>query len=127
MALAEVTLTPPDAAQLRRVLIHKFDMHDDDASELTDLLIDAFANQAEVNDEMIDSAMRSVFYTLEARKILCFRRIEYEGDEGQRLRGFFWRLRAEAFDVCEEAVVEQAEFDVYATLPGDAWADRQHA
>lgn len=98
-----------------------FEMASDDATEIADVVLERFSNAEEVDDETLDAEVRSVFYTLEAKRLLSFRRAEYTREDGDRRRAFYWRLRAEALmpPVLEAGGYE--EVDVYASLPASAW------
>ena len=86
-----------------------------------------FGDQQEVNDETLEPTVRSIFYTLEAKKILSFRREEYTWENGEKRRGFWWKLRDEELQKMTNVPVEAAEDDVYAMLPKSVWSARQNA
>lgn len=111
---------------LVEALRDRFDMSEVDAVEIASTLAEVFAGETEVNDETIDPSVRSIFYTLEAKKILTFRRYEYSLETGERRRGFAWRIREEALAPTATSIPVETEEDVYANLPRDVWA-RQHA
>lgn len=132
--MSDETLTPrmpvfgeERMAALAEALRERFDMADEDAGEIARVVAEQFGEQDEVNDETLEPSVRSIFYTLESKKILSFRREEYTWENGERRRGFWWRVRDEELHrvtvVPQSAEVE----DVYATLPRDAWSMRQHA
>jgi transcription initiation factor IIE alpha subunit len=109
-----------DPQRLSSALARAFEMEPDDARELADVVLERFSNKEEVDDETLDAEVRSVFYTLEAKRMLSFRRVEYTREDGDRRRAFYWKLRDEALD--ERAVsVEIRDPDVYASLPATAW------
>lgn len=105
----------------------RFDMAADDAQEIADTIAEVFAGSEEVSDESLDPSVRSIFYTLEAKKILSFRREEYTWETGEKRRGFWWRVREGELAKVKTLVPEGPEEDVYANLPKDAWTARQHA
>lgn len=111
---------------LAEALRERFDMSADDAVAIADTLAEVFGGELEVNDETLDPSIRSIFYTLEAKKILTFRRFEYTIETGERRRGFAWRIRHEALLPTPTQIPVETEEDVYANLPRDVWA-RQHA
>jgi hypothetical protein len=117
--------TPEKVAALREALKERFDMAEDDATEVAGVVAEQFGEAPEVNDENLDPTVRSIFYTLEAKKILSFRREEYTWETGERRRGFWWRLREEEI-VRHEEETRTLEVDVYDTLPRSVWA-RQNA
>lgn len=112
-------------AALRDALVERFEMDAEDAEEVAIVVAEQFGEGPEVNDENLDSTVRSIFYTLESKKILSFRREEYTWETGERRRGFWWRLRPEELKR-PDPEARTIEVDVYDTLPGSAWA-RQNA
>jgi hypothetical protein len=125
---AEIPATFPQErrAALTIALRERFDMAAEDAQEIADTIAEVFGADLEVNDETIDPSVRSIFYTLEAKKILTFRRFEYNLETGERRRGFAWRIREEALAPAGVPVPIETDDDVYANLPRDVWT-RQHA
>lgn len=113
---------------LAKALRERFDMAQDDAHEVATVVLSQFGESPEVNDETLDPTVRSIFYTLEAKKLLSFRREEYTWENGEKRRGFWWRLRTEELEPrAVEIPVQTAEEDVYASLPKDVWSARQNA
>lgn len=112
---------------LAQALREKFDMADEDAHEIASVIADQFGSESEVNDESLEPTVRSIFYTLEAKKILTFRREEYAIESGEKRRGFWWRIREAALVPTTTLTPDAPEEDVYANLPRDAWTTRQHA
>jgi hypothetical protein len=102
-------------------------MKPDEAAEVADAVLDRFADVVEVDDETLDADLRSVFYTLEAKRMLSFRRVEYTREDGDRRRAFYWKLRLDALDEMRRGREIPVESDVYADLPADAWAHHAHA
>lgn len=98
-----------------------FEMQHDEARELADVVLDRFEGHEEVDDETLDAEVRSVFYTLEAKRMISFRRIEYVREDGDKRRGFFWKLRPEAIVPATAHAVPVQDMDVYADLPASAW------
>lgn len=98
-----------------------FEMEPDDAQEIADVVLETFHERDEVDDETLDADIRSVFYTLESKRMLSFRRVELTRETGEKRRAFYWRLRHEAFDTPVRVPVRQEEQDVYAMLPSSAW------
>jgi hypothetical protein len=110
------------AEWLEAVLQETFEMDAEDARRVSGLVIDQFGDKDEVLDDEIPNEVRSVFYTLESKRILTFRRIEYEGEDGMRKRGFFWQFHPEGAP-SPNAQDAQSEEDagVYENLPEDCW------
>lgn len=105
---------------LTGALERTFAMARDDAVEIADVVLERFAEKDEVDDESLDAEVRSVFYTLEAKRLLSFRRAEYTREDGDHRRAFYWRLRTEAL-APPETQPRFEEVDVYASLPATAW------
>lgn len=105
---------------LTQALQRAFEMEADDAREIADAVLERFQGVDEVDDETLDADLRSVFYTLEGKRMLSFRRVEYTREDGDKRRAFFWKLRPESLAQSREVPVLTDE-DVYATLPPDAW------
>lgn len=112
---------------LTRAMQEKFGMSEEDAHEVSGTILEQFGDALEVNDETLDPSVRSIFYTLEAKKLVSFRREEYAIESGEKRRGFWWRLREEALATTIPIHIDAADEDVYAALPKDAWSARQHA
>lgn len=113
--------------RLAQALTERFGMSDEDAHDVATTVLAQFGEQSEVNDETLDPTVRSIFYTLEAKKLVSFRREEYTWENGEKRRGFWWRLRDEELAPKSVIIPVQAEEDVYASLPKDAWSARQNA
>lgn len=114
----------PFTAALERT----FEMPHDDAAEIAEAVLERFEEADEVDDESLDADLRSVFYTLEAKRMLSFRRVEYTREDGDRRRAFFWKLRLDALaDAPAPEDPAARDLDVYASLPADAWSAHAHA
>lgn len=101
-----------------------FEMAPEEAQELAEVILERFQEQEEVDDETLDAEVRSVFYTLEAKRMVSFRRVEYTREEGDRRRAFYWKLRLESLQQPHNVPVQTDDADVYSSLPATAW---QHA
>lgn len=112
---------------LARAMRERFGMSEEDAQETATVVARQFGDQLEVNDETLEPAVRSIFYTLESKKIVSFRREEYTWENGEKRRGFWWKLREEELQKMTSIPVEAAEDDVYAMLPKSVWSARQNA
>lgn len=111
----------PFAAALEQ----KFDMPEEDALATAQIVADTFGNADEVDDDALDAEVRSIFYTLENKDLLTFRREEYTSEGGQTLRAYFWTIRDEELkEISEELADEASEPGVYDELPGDVWSGR---
>lgn len=125
VATEAVALPPAEDTQqaaLTVALERAFQMTPEDAMSVAEVVVEHFAGQREVNDETIDAEVRSLFYTLEGRRILAFRREEYENAEGQKRRAFYWRIRPEVVAELAQPTPEPSDADVYAQLPAECWS-----
>lgn len=114
-------MTPPETGRvLTEALQRTFEMEPQDAEEIATAVLQRFDGVDEVDDETLDADLRSVFYTLEGKRMLSFRRVEYTREDGDRRRAFYWKLRLDALSAPREVPV-LSEDDVYASLPATAW------
>lgn len=110
---------------LTEALAQGFEMETQAAEELADQVLMQFATAEEVNDESIDAELRSVFYTLQGKRIMTFRRFEYQMDSGEKRRGFAWRIRWEELGKKPDVLPRQdSTTNIYAELPLEAWRHR---
>ena len=119
-----------DAAQrglFTDALVRAFEMARDDAQEIANAVLERFQSGDEVDDETLDADLRSVFYTLEGKRMLSFRRVEYTREDGDKRRAFYWKLRSDG--LIREIPIDTgaSDVDVYAALPADAWHHRTAA
>jgi hypothetical protein len=108
-------------AGLARAMMRAYGMSQEDAAEVAGTVADQFAGKEEVNDDTIAADLRSLFYTLEAKRLMSFRRIEYDNEEGEKRRAFFWKLRAEVVQQLALPDAEPTNEDVYHALPAECW------
>lgn len=113
---------PTKVDSLVGALRREFGMPDDDAREIATLVAGLFGEHDELNDDHIDPEVRSILYTLEAKKILSFRREEYTWETGERRRAFYWRVRREALEEPPPTVAEDSRESVYDKLPDNMWS-----
>ena len=120
--------TDPEVARaaFTGALCRAFEMEPEDAREIADAVLERFAAVEEVDDETLDADLRSVFYTLESKRIVSFRRVEYTREDGDRRRAFYWKLRMESLLHEVPIQTEEADADVYASLPANAWSHAAH-
>lgn len=116
-----------DQIELSQALKTLFDMDDADAREISETVLDAFGGDDEIPDDGLDQDLRSIFYTLEAKKLLAFRREDYSTETGERRRAFYWRVRADVIGSMDAAKGGVTETDVYAALPSSVWARQNRA
>ena len=107
---------------LSTALKRLFDMDEEDAREVTTAVVGAFDGRDEVPDDRLEPDLRSIFYTLEAKKLLAFRREDYSTETGDRRRAFYWRFRPDGLRSVMGLPDAVREPDVYAALPASAWS-----
>lgn len=109
--------------KLASALEREMDMDGSDARQIAGIVLAAFDDREELDDREIDSDVRSVFYELEERKLLDFRRETYRNDEGHKRRAFFWTIRWEVVEPEDEGESSDGETEdtVYDELPNNAW------
>ncbi|HVL49642.1 MAG TPA: DUF6015 family protein, partial [Candidatus Thermoplasmatota archaeon] len=101
-------LAPSDLA----LALHRlFGMDDEDAGAIAEVVLDHFSGKEEVDDDDLAPDVRSIFYTLEGKKLLTFRRDEYTTEDGDRRRAFFWRLRHEEVLAARGEKAQAVEMD----------------
>ena len=110
-----------DPLAFQAALEREFEMAPEEARELADVVLERFADSDEVDDSTLDAEVRSVFYTLEQKRMLSFRRVEYTQEDGDKRRAFYWKLRAESLTTAVTVPVQDMDSDVYSSLPATAW------
>jgi Mg2+ and Co2+ transporter CorA len=111
----------PFADALKR----EFDMPDEDAMATAQIVAETFGSAEEVDDDALDPEVRSIFYTLENKDLLTFRREEYTSEDGQTLRAYFWQIKDEELKQMSEQLADDANEDgVYDKVPSEVWSGR---
>ncbi|MHB8584232.1 MAG: DUF6015 family protein [Thermoplasmatota archaeon] len=109
---------------LTQALKDQFNMEQEDAVAIAGVVSEQFSGREEVNDETLNPEVRSIFYTLEAKKLLSFRREEYSLETGERRRAFWWKLRSDELQRIVQMRSIVIEENVYDSLPKTAWSHR---
>lgn len=107
---------------LTHALEKAFGMEAEDAAAVSEIVASQFGDHSEVPDSNLDAEVRAVFYTLEAKKLLAFRREDVPKDVDGKTRAFYWRLRVEEIQRVLAETADASEPDVYAAIPADVWA-----
>ncbi len=112
--------------RLARLLRDKLRMMRDDALAVAHVVEDAFRGEDELNDEFLDSELRSMFYQLQDEGVLDVRRTEYKLD-GRDRRAYFWRMRDdEVVPMAGNGVLRPDHTSrMYHRLEEQAWARRR--
>ena len=104
-----------------KALKNGFDMSKEDAVALAQTVHKAFRGGKEVEDMSLHKDIRSIFYELHQKNLLCLRREEVK-EKGKAIRKFYWSfnsdgIRAEA----TRRPVEDSQYEIYKKIPEDAW------
>ncbi len=112
--------------RLARLLRDKVRMMRDDALAVAHVVEEAFRGEDELNDEFLDSELRSMFYQLQDEGVMDIRRTEYKLD-GRDRRAYFWRLREdEVVPMRGHGVLPRDHTSrIYHRLEDQAWARRR--
>jgi hypothetical protein len=97
----------------------------EDALAVAQVVEEAFAGHSELDDDLIDPQVRSVFYDLQDQHILNIERREYQS-EGRSLRGFFWKVDATEpqLDRWAPGAARDETTELYDRLGDVAWQRR---
>lgn len=110
---------------IKNALVERLGMKPDETTEIVEAVADAFGGADEIYDGNLDPTIRSVFYTLESKRILTFRKEITTGVHGEELRTFFWRVRWDELSNGNAVSANPPlEADVYSRLPSTAWAHK---
>ncbi len=98
-----------------------FDMTKEDAAALAHTVQKAFKGRKEVEDMSLDKDIRSIFYELHQKNLLCLRREEFK-EKGKFIRKYYWSfngdgIRAEVY----RKPIQESPYDVYQKIPESAW------
>jgi hypothetical protein len=102
----------------------RFHMEEEDALAIAEVVSEQFRGHEEVNDDTLNPEVRSIFYTLEAKKLLSFRREEYSLETGEHRRAFWWRVRSDELQRIAQLRAVVTEESVYDSLPRNVWSHR---
>lgn len=98
-----------------------FDMSSEDAAALAQTVQNVFKKNKEVEDMSLHKDIRSIFYELHQKNLLCLRREEIR-EKGKSVRKYYWSfntdgIRAEA----HRRPLEEAPYEIYKKIPENAW------
>lgn len=98
-----------------------FDMTNEDATALAATVKKAFKDRKEVEDMSLDKHIRSIFYELHEKNLLCLRREELK-EKGKFIRKYYWSfnsdgIRANAY----RKPIEESPYEIYKKIPEYAW------
>jgi hypothetical protein len=103
------------------VLRDRIRMMREDALAVAAIMEDAFQDRDSVNDDLLDSDLRQMFYDLQDLEVLDIRRREYK-EGSQTLRGYEWHIKPE---VRAPAPTPASPVpSLYGDLDDSAWARR---
>ncbi|MBP1661838.1 MAG: hypothetical protein H6P94_87 [Thermoplasmatales archaeon] len=106
---------------LVKALKNGFDMSKEDAVALAETVQKVFKKEKEVEDMSLHKDIRSIFFELHQKNLLCLRREEVK-EKGKAIRKFYWSyntdgIRAEA----NRRPVEESQYEIYKKIPEEAW------
>jgi len=106
---------------LVKALKNGFDMSKEDAVALAETVQKVFKKEKEVEDMSLHKDIRSIFFELHQKNLLCLRREEVK-EKGKAIRKFYWSyntdgIRAEA----NRRPVEESQYEIYKKIPEVAW------
>jgi hypothetical protein len=106
---------------LVKALKNGFDMSKEDAVALAETVQKVFKKGKEVEDMSLHKDIRSIFFELHQKNLLCLRREEVK-EKGKAIRKFYWSyntdgIRAEA----NRRPVEESQYEIYKKIPEEAW------
>ncbi len=109
---------------LVKALKNGFDMSKEDAVALAETVQKVFKKEKEVEDMSLHKDIRSIFFELHQKNLLCLRREEVK-EKGKAIRKFYWSfntdgIRAEAY----RRPNAESEYEIYKKIPEDAWLSR---
>jgi transcription initiation factor IIE alpha subunit len=104
-----------------KALKNGFDMTQEDATALAATVHKAFKDKKEVEDMTLDKDIRSIFYDLHQKNLLCLRREELK-EKGKFIRKFYWSFNSDGIkeNAYRKPTVE-SPYEVYKKIPENAW------
>jgi peptide subunit release factor 1 (eRF1) len=108
-----------------KALKNGFDMSKEDAVALAQTVEKVFKGVKEVEDMSLHKDIRSIFYELHQKNLLCLRREELK-EKGKSIRKFYWSLntdgiRTEAY----RRPIQESPYEIYKKIPENAWLVHQ--
>ncbi|MGB0653039.1 MAG: hypothetical protein ACPGQL_07540 [Thermoplasmatota archaeon] len=110
--------------RLAKLLRDKLRMLKEDAQAVASVVEEAFRGEPELNDEFLDTQLRSVFYQLQDEGVLGLRRTEYELN-GQARRAYFWQVNDALAPEHAPATRPEPSVRLYGRLDDQAWSRRR--
>ncbi len=96
----------------------------EDAVAVAHVVEEAFQGCSELDDELLPTNVRQVFYDLQDEKILTMRREERRVD-GMERRHYLWRVREDPLAIAETVEPREATERLYGRLGDEAWERRR--
>jgi len=103
---------------LVKALINAFEMKEEDALALAEIVKRIFNGKKEIEDNSISKEVRALFYELENIKLLRVRREEHK--ESMQ-RKYYWSLNRDALEKIANSKESDRVSELYRTLPRRAW------
>lgn len=104
-----------------KALKNGFDMSKEDAAALAQTVRKVFKKSKEIEDMSLHKDIRSIFYELHQKNLLCLRREEVT-EKGKSIRKYYWSfnndgIRTEAY----RRPLEESPYEIYKKIPETAW------
>jgi hypothetical protein len=104
-----------------KALKNGFDMSKEDAVALAHTVQKVFRGGKEVEDMSLHKDIRSIFYELHQKNLLCLRREEVK-EKGKAIRKFYWSFNSDGIRTeATRRPVEESQYEIYKKIPEDAW------
>ena len=103
---------------LVKALINAFEMKEEDALALAEIVKRIFNGKKEIEDNLISKEVRALFYELESNKLLRVRREEHK--ESMK-RKYYWSLNRNALEKIANSRGNDGVSELYRALPKRAW------
>ncbi len=104
-----------------KALKNGFDMSREDAVALAQTVQKVFRGVKEVEDMSLHKDIRSIFYDLHQKNLLCLRREEVK-EKGKAIRKYYWSFNSDGIrtEACRRPI-EEPQYEIYKKIPEDAW------
>ncbi|PNX53079.1 MAG: hypothetical protein BV458_06255 [Thermoplasmata archaeon M9B2D] len=108
-------------ALLVKALKNGFDMSKEDAIALALTVQKVFKRNKEIEDMSLHKDIRSIFYELHQKNLLCLRREEIS-EKGKSVRKYYWSINIDGIraEACRRPV-EESPYEIYKKIPENAW------
>jgi hemerythrin-like domain-containing protein len=104
-----------------KALKNGFDMSNEDAVALAHTVQKVFKRSKEVEDMSLHKDIRSIFYELHQKNLLCLRREEVK-EKGKSIRKYYWSFNDDGIRVeADRRPTVESPYEIYKKIPENAW------